>query len=292
MIRLAYLCLVSLLFAAAAPAVRADLLELGVNLISNPGAELGSSLGDGYTQLADWTVVSGPPGSDGFTGVPWGQPGGFPTLGDPGPEPASARGTYFFAGGANSAYSSARQLVTGSTSAVQAAIDVGTLTFDLKGWLGGYTGSGDFQEDNAVLSIDFLSARSSILGTAEIGPVSDADRGSQTGLLFRQETGLVPPGTRTIHVKLTMTRLNGTYNDGYADNLSLILHGATVPEPNSLSLLGVGAASLFAQVWKRRRSDFVAVARSERLSTTSCDRDDRAGRTSTRATPIRVDRIV
>jgi hypothetical protein len=290
--RLAYLCLVSLLFAAAAPAARADLLELGVNLISNPGAELGSSLGDGYTQLAEWTVVSGPPGSDGFSGVPWGQPGGFPTLGDPGSEPASARGTYLFAGGGNNERSSARQLLTGSTSAVQAAIDTGTVTFDLNGWLGGYTGPGDFQEDNAVLSIVFLNACSSILGTAQIGPVADADRGSQTGLLIRQETGVVPARTRTIDVRLTMTRLNGTYNDGYADNLSLILHGATVPEPNSLSLLGVGAASLFAQVWKRRRSGFVAVARSERLSTTSCDRDDRAARTSTHATPIQADRII
>ena len=52
----------------------------------------------------------------------------------------SARGTYFFAGGGNNASSSAGQLVTGSTAAVQAAIDLGNVFFDLNGWLGGFTG--------------------------------------------------------------------------------------------------------------------------------------------------------
>ena len=76
-----------------------------------------------------------------------------------------------------------------------------------------------------MLSINFLNAESGIVGSAEIGPVSGADRGHQTGLVFRQQSGIVPAGTRTIDVKLTMTRYNGTYNDGYADNLSLILLG-------------------------------------------------------------------
>jgi len=80
--RLTYLCLVGLipaftwLLLTSSPAL-ADVLPigLGVNLISNPGAELGSPLGDGYTQLADWTVVSGPLGSLRFNATD----GGYPT---------------------------------------------------------------------------------------------------------------------------------------------------------------------------------------------------------------------
>ena len=206
-------------------------IGLDVNLISNPGAELGSPLGDGYTHLDDWTITNGPPGVDGFVGVPWGQAGGFPTLTDPGPEPASTRGTYLFAGGGNNSYSSAAQLVTGSTLEIQAAIDGGTVPYDLSGWLGGYSDGLGGQDDNVVLSIRFLDAANEVIDTAAIGPVTNADRGRQTALLLRQETGIVPSGTRSIGVELQMTRLNGTYNDGYADNLSLVFHAPLPPAP-------------------------------------------------------------
>jgi hypothetical protein len=230
--RLPLLYLVCILLAVAVvPTGQAVAVTIGldVNLISNPGAELGSPLSDGYTHLDDWTITNGPTDVNGFFGVPWGQPSGFPLLTDPGPEPASARGTYFFAGGANSAYSSAGQLITGSTSEIQAAIDGGMVPYDLSGWLGGFTGSGDFQEDNAVLALRFLDASNQVIDTAAIGPVTNADRNSQTGLLLRQETGFVPAGTRSIGVELQMTRTNGIYNDGYADNLSLVFHAPLPP---------------------------------------------------------------
>jgi hypothetical protein len=262
----AFLAAVAWLLSTSSPALAdAPTIGLGVNLISNPGAEIGSSLGGGFFQLDDWTVVSGPSGANGFSGVPWGQPGGFPTLGDPGPEPASTRGTNLLYGGNNNASSSARQLVTGSTSAVQAAIDTGTATFDLNGWLGGYSSQGD----SSVLSLTFLNAANEIIGTADIGPVSYGDRRGRTGLLFRQATGLVPAGTRSIDVELQMTRLVGFNNDGYADNLSLVIHATTVPEPNGLSLFGIGAAGLLAHGRKRRRSSTVVAAQSHRKTTTS-----------------------
>ena len=37
----------------------------------------------------------------------------------------------------------------------------------------------------------------------------------------------VPPGTRSITVRVEATRLEGFYNDGYADNISLVLGSST-----------------------------------------------------------------
>ncbi|MGD9634448.1 MAG: pentapeptide repeat-containing protein [Pirellulales bacterium] len=213
--------LLLLLFAELASA-GTPAIELGLNLISNPGAEIGSRLSDGMIQLDDWTVTSGPLGADGLTGVAWGQPGGFPTFADPGPQPTSTRGTYFFAGG-NNEHSSATQTIAGMAPEVQSAIDGGRVPFNLNGWLGGYTFPGDWQNDNARLTVRFLDDSHQVINTAAIGPVTDADRDHRTGLLYRDAIGFVPAGTRSIGVDLEMTRFGGSYNDGYADNLSLTL---------------------------------------------------------------------
>jgi hypothetical protein len=42
-------------------------------------------------------------------------------------------------------------------------------------------------------------------------------------MLKRSAKALVPVGTRAALVTLTMTRASGSYNDGYADALSLVL---------------------------------------------------------------------
>ena len=63
------------------------------------------------------------------------------------------------------------------------------------------------------------------LGSFPIGPVTAAERGNQTGLLLRGVTALpVPPNTTRIQLVLTMTRAAGSFNDAYADSLSLVLH--------------------------------------------------------------------
>ncbi len=110
------------------------------------------------------------------------------------------------------------------SSADAAAIDTGNTPFNLSGYLGGFSTDGD----NATLSITFKSALGSPLGTASIGPVSAADRGNVTGLLPRSTSGNVPTGTRQIDVLLQMTRTAGAFNDGYADNLSLVFTTAPV----------------------------------------------------------------
>ncbi len=59
-------------------------------------------------------------------------------------------------------------------------------------------------------------------------------------------------GTRFIELDLVMTSSQGSYNDGYADNLELRLNSqaAPVPEPSTLFLLGSG---LFGFVVLRKR---------------------------------------
>ncbi len=201
------------------------------NLIINPGAEAGagSPTGD-VVPVPAWT-----PGGQ-FTAVQYGANGGFPASSDPGP---ANRGVNFFSGGQFTALSTGTQTIDVSPGA--APIDAGTVTFDLSGFLGGYDG----QDDNAVLSLTFQNGGGGSLGTAQIGPVLSADRNGQTGLLARATSGAVPAGTRSIFVALTLTRTAGSYDDGYADNLSLILtQGAVQPASVVTNTNGSGAGSL------------------------------------------------
>jgi hypothetical protein len=82
-----------------------------------------------------------------------------------------------------------------------------------------------------VVTATYLSASGAALGTLTIGPVTAADRGGQTAMLPRSATGAVPSGTRSIQVVMTATREEGTFNDGYADNVSLSL--SVGPQPGS-----------------------------------------------------------
>jgi len=131
-------------------------------------------------------------------------------------------GTNFFAGGPSTAASSASQVIDVSAGATE--IDGDTIAAELTGYLGGFSS----QDDHAVLAAEFRSGTGEHLGQLSIGPVLAADRTNTTGVFFRGATNAVPAGTRQILVTLDMTRTSGTYNDGYADNLSLVLRTSTV----------------------------------------------------------------
>jgi hypothetical protein len=221
----------------------AGAVTFGSNLIVNGDAESGTGSATGaVVPVPNWTTVGN------FTVVTYANSSGFPVATDPGP---ASRGNNFFAGG-NSASSSASQTISLSPSF--SAIDAGNVSFNLSGFLGGFSS----QDDNASLSAVFRNAGGTGLGTFSIGPVLAADRSSATGLLARSTSGAVPIGTRDILVTLSMTRLAGTSNDGYADNLSLVLNNNTpaatsVPEPSSIPGILVGGALVVGVIRKRKQ---------------------------------------
>lgn len=189
--------------------------SLGPNQIINPAAEIGTGVPNGSSTILppSWQTTSN------FTQVQYGAFSGFPNATSPGP---SKRGKNFFAGGPNNGLSTANQLINASN--LSSTIDGAGVIFTISGFFGGYTS----QNDNAVLNVAFLDASRKTLRQVSVGSVKAADRANRTGLLRREARGSVPKKTRFISVKLTMTRTDGTYNDGYADNLSLILSRASL----------------------------------------------------------------
>jgi hypothetical protein len=194
--------------AVAAPASAATRVT-GPNLIRNGNAEAapGSNNG-GIVAVPSWTLADGSQ----FTAIQYGASGGFPSPTDPAPK---NRGANFFGGGPDSAVSIATQ--TRPLADYRAAIDAGTAKFTLVGYLGGF----QLQGDNATVEVDWLSGTGKTLGTASIGPVTPDDRAGVTGLFKRSVRGAVPMKARQALITVTLTRSEGSYDDGYADNLSL-----------------------------------------------------------------------
>lgn len=200
------------------------------NLIINGDAESGPG-GNGTTLFS----IPGFTSSGNFTVTQYAAGGGFPTITDPGP---IDRGLNFFSGGAGNASSAATQLI--DISSASTLIDSGNITFELAAYLGGFSS----QRDNATLSVSFLDVTNGMLGNTSIGPVTNSDRNNLTALMLNSTTGFIPTGTRFLDVSLTMTRLDGSYNDGYADNLSLVLHPVPVPSAALLMISGLGTLSI------------------------------------------------
>ncbi len=232
----------------AAVPLAAQASVFGTNLIVNGDAEgsVGSTNGENNGPTPGFTTTGS------FAVVQYGIGGGFPGAGDPG---VAQGGLNFFAGGTPGP-STADQLINVSSGA--AVIDLGATTYDLRALLGGFASQGD----NAVLTISFLDAASLSVGSATLGPVTNVDRDDLTGLLPRTGAGFVPVGTRGIDVFLTLTRVDGAYDDGYADNLSLVLTGEAgpggVPEPASWALMLMGFGGLGAALRARRRKAALA----------------------------------
>lgn len=259
--RVFYFTALALLFMAGLQLLNAGPITLGANIISNGDAEsgLGSTTG-AVVSVPDWITNKGS-----FTAVTYGAASGFPTSTDPGP---ATRGSNFFAGGPDAQLSIATQLV--NVSSLASVIDAGLGTYVLSGYFGGFSS----QRDNAVLYATFFNSADANVGSASIGNVSNTDRGNVTGLLAPlQVTGAIPVDTKTILFQLNFFREDGSYNDGYADNLSLIINGVVkppppsvdepipsdddgdpgvpspVPEPGTMGLMGLGGVAL---AWYKR----------------------------------------
>jgi hypothetical protein len=189
--------------------------------------------------IPDWNTTGN------YTVVQYGASGGFPTPLDPG---APDRGQNFFAGGPANSFSSANQEL--DISFASAAINGGGALFSLSGWLGGWS----THPDHAILQVHFLNNVGADLGTASIGPVSNTDRANSTEFLFRETYGAVPIGAEAVKFELNMTRFAGSYNDGYADNLSFVLTPVPEPETYAMLLAGLGLVGVIA---RRRKVSFI-----------------------------------
>ncbi len=231
----------------------------GSNLIQNPGAELGAGSADCSlaASVPGWTIT-------GNVSVCMYGPVEIEATA-PGPPD---RGVNFFSGGPDNDSSSLAQRIDISGNA--AAIDAGTLAYALSGWLGGW----DVQDDSASLTITFRSASNGSLGTATIGPVYSSERSFGSGLVQKTATGTIPAGTRNLDLVLLFSRASGSYNDGAADNLSLVLGTggsgsctyAISPLANSVAAT---ASTNVVQVTTGLACDWTAVSNASWISITA-----------------------
>ncbi len=192
------------------PTVQAQgVAKYGVNLVVNGDAEaeLGAPNSGTIVKPSGWKTTGQ------FTAVRYGASGGFPDATSPGPP---NRGKSDFEGG-NVPKSTASQTI--SLQAYAAAIDSGSVGWNLSAWLGGFSNQGD----NAVVSAAFKDAAGKTISIVSLGPVTQAERKGVTGLLGVARIGDVPKGTRSAVVSILITRLDGLYNDGAVDNVSLVL---------------------------------------------------------------------
>ena len=199
------------------------------NLVQNPGGEADVGANDSNTTVAPQGWVT----TGTFSAVRYGAPDFLTTA-------FAAQiggGSNFLSGGRNAPVSTATQVIDVSGSTTE--IDAGGVQAKLSAYLGGYTS----QKDAGMADAVFLSATDAQLGSVRVGPVGPTDRQGKTTLLVRSATGDVPKGTTKIKVVLTSTRADGTYNDGYFDNIALELgHRPAAREANAhRRLLGQGA---------------------------------------------------
>jgi hypothetical protein len=234
-----------LALAAAAPAGAA--VPSG-NLIVNPGAEAAPGAADSVAQLPlpGWTVEST------FTAVQYGTPS-FLTAAD---STALGGGVNFFAGGPGGAASAATQVV--DVSGAAAEIDAGKVAATLSALLGGYSG----QTDHAAVTATFLNAAGAPAGAVALPTVTSTDRNLTTGLIARTASGALPAGTRQISVRIDAIRDDGSYNDAYIDNVSLVL-GSGAGRPVFHKTVVVKVVSGKVRVRRPGSSQFVELSGTE-----------------------------
>jgi hypothetical protein len=220
----------------AAGGLRAGPIVLGTNLVLNGDAEVGAGSTDGsVVAVPDWSAEGGTL----FTAVQYAAvPGNFPALSDPGP---ADRGVNFFAGGPGASVAVGDQNL--DLTSLSAQINAGQINFAISAWLGGFQD----QNDYAAFGVEFFDGPT-LLGSDSLEGPDSGPRGSQTGLLFESDSGTIPVGTTSVDFVLQMFREQGTYNDGYADDLSFVLTSAAstapAPEPGSGFLILAGGAAV------------------------------------------------
>ena len=209
-------------------------IVLNQNAIVNPGAESGpgSATGNDIYALPGWTTTGN------FTAVQFGASAA------PVPSLGLQFGLNFFSGGPNNPTNTATQII--DVSNISASIDARSISFVLSGYFGGYLA----QNDNATLFATFFNGSNVAISISPlIGGFNSTARNNITTLIFDSGGGFIPVGTRSVQITLQMTRTEGFYNDGYADNLSFVassvgLAPLATPEPFTVTLAGLGISAL------------------------------------------------
>ena len=204
--KLIAICVVALLLAGTAVA---SSKLVSPTVVRNGGAELGMGASDTSSVVVPpgWTTTGK------FTAVQYAAGSGFP---DAALSQAIGGGNNFFAGGPGSPSSSASQMVK-IPAAWASAVSRGRVKATLSATLGGF-GS---QRDYATATVLFLNKAGQKLGTLRVGPVTSAQRGGLTKLIAVKKTARVPAKARSVKIVVATKRFEGSYNDGYADNVSL-----------------------------------------------------------------------
>ncbi|WP_353328097.1 carbohydrate-binding protein, partial [Chitiniphilus shinanonensis] len=172
------------------------------NLIAN---------GDAEQDLAGWIN----------NGVATAQYGAGTQLQTTSPGPVD-RGIKYFYGGANRERSDAYQLI--DLTSFSNSIDGGNVKFALSGYLGGWEDQTDLMELNATA----LNANGDGLGMVQLQAPSPAERNNVTALALKQVVGALPIGTRQLRLEMVSSRVGGSNNDGYADNLEFRLFDPSI----------------------------------------------------------------
>jgi hypothetical protein len=178
------------------------------NVIINGGAEMERGFGDFLPDAA----LPGWVDHGWGTAIRYGSDG-FPSIVGPGPEHP---GENFLCGGHGGSNSVIYQDV--DLSSLAGDIDGGGIGYRFQGWLGGYSD----QNDRAEVILELFDAAGAPMMTSTLDAVSASERDDVTGLKLRSRFGMVPPFARSARITIHFIRDAGG-NDGYVDNLSLIL---------------------------------------------------------------------
>jgi hypothetical protein len=191
------------------------------NLIVNPGAEDGQAndANGAVDTIPGWSApadinIQGAGGLPMSTVIYYNGFQGVPTADSPGPDD---RGEQLFAGGFTEASGIAQGIVIDDSW--KTAVSEGRAQVNFGAYLGGTGEEGDY----ATAIVTFVNANLQELGRVELEPVTSLERDGITGLLPVTAAANVPPGTYGFAVYLSFVKQDLSYNDGYADNLELIL---------------------------------------------------------------------
>lgn len=182
------------------------------NLVKNPGADAAPGGGDGtaLVTIPNWTRTVNATATKYSTG------GGFPTASSPGP---ADRGVAFFSGGSGG-NSTLNQNLTLSAAYLN-KIKTGAVKLNATAWLGGFSS----QNDSAHFWVTLTPSSGGATIVKLVGPTA-AQRNNTTKFIKKQIANVaVPSNTTKISVQLRFTRVEGSYNDGYADSLAVTLTG-------------------------------------------------------------------